>query len=82
VCYWLPATDICGMILNTDESAGGEYKVLVNTKKWYWTGTDLWAELVTKYHSTSKTILRGFGKRCLRLAMCYHSAKGLFAFLK
>jgi hypothetical protein len=30
----------------------------VNTKKWYRRGTDLWAELVTKYHSASKNLLR------------------------
>jgi hypothetical protein len=58
------------------------YTPSVNTKKWYRRGTDLWAELVTKYHSASKNLLRGFGKRCLRSAMCYHSAKGLFALLK
>jgi hypothetical protein len=42
----------------------------------------LWAELVTKYHSVSKNLLRGFGERCLRSAMRHRSAKGLFAFLK
>jgi hypothetical protein len=38
--------------------------------------------LVMKYHSAIKDLLRGFGKRCLRLAMRHHSAKGLFALLK
>jgi hypothetical protein len=35
-----------------------------------------------KYHSARKDLLKGFGKRCLRSAMCHHSAKGLFALLK
>jgi hypothetical protein len=38
--------------------------------------------LVTKYRSTGKNLLRGFGKECLRSAMHHHSAKGLFALLK
>jgi hypothetical protein len=38
--------------------------------------------LVTKYHSTRKDLLRGFGKGCLRSAMRHYSAKGLFALLK
>jgi hypothetical protein len=38
--------------------------------------------LVTKYHSTRKNLLRGFGKGCLRSTMRHHSAKGLFALLK
>jgi hypothetical protein len=38
--------------------------------------------LVTKYHSAGKLSSRGFGKGCLRSAMCHHSAKGLFALLK
>jgi hypothetical protein len=54
----------------------------VNTKKWYRRGTDLWAELVMKYDSASENLLRGFGERCLRSAMCHHSAEGLFALLK
>jgi hypothetical protein len=40
------------------------------------------SSLVTKYHSARKNLLRGFGKRRLRSAMRYRSAKGLFALLK
>jgi hypothetical protein len=42
----------------------------------------LWGELVTKYHSASENLLRGFSERCLRSAMRHHSAKGLFALLR
>jgi hypothetical protein len=38
--------------------------------------------LVTKYHSTRKNLLRGFGKVCLRSAMHYRSARGLCALLE
>jgi hypothetical protein len=37
---------------------------------------------MTKYHSTGKNLLEGFGKGCLRSAMRHHSAEGLFALLK
>jgi hypothetical protein len=38
--------------------------------------------LVTKSHSIRKNLLRRFGKGCLRWAIRYHSAKGLFALLE
>jgi hypothetical protein len=38
--------------------------------------------LVTKYQSARKNLLRGFDKGCLRSAIRYHSAKGLFALLE
>jgi hypothetical protein len=34
---------------------------------------------VMKYHSARKNLFRGFGKRRLRSAMRYRSARGLFA---
>jgi hypothetical protein len=42
----------------------------------------VWAELGDRYHSAGKNLLRGIGKGCLRSAMRYRSAKGLFALSK
>jgi hypothetical protein len=38
--------------------------------------------LVMRYHSARENLLKGFGKRRLRSAICCRSAKGLFALLK
>jgi hypothetical protein len=59
-----------------------EQAVVVNTKKWYRRKADLWVELGDEYHSAWKNLLKGIGKGRLQSALCHHSAKGLFAFLK
>jgi hypothetical protein len=56
--------------------------ILLTPKNGTGEGLTCGPSLVTKYHSATKNLLRGFGKRCLRSAMRHYSAKGLFALYK
>jgi hypothetical protein len=53
---WFPCEDVSVSPEEADECVFlfGSRPAPVNTKKWYGKGTDLWAELVTKYRSAGK----------------------------
>jgi hypothetical protein len=53
----------------------------VNTKNWYKRGTDLWARFGDKSRSTGEDFLHKIRQRCMRSAVCFRSAKGLFALI-
>jgi hypothetical protein len=65
-----------------DGFAQVQRSILITPKNGTRKGLTCGPSFVMKYHSARKGLLRGFGKRCLRLAMRHHSAKGLFALLK
>jgi hypothetical protein len=53
----------------------------VNTKIWYKKESDLWAQLDEKSVQKKESFFKRIRQKSLRSAVCFRSAKGLFALI-
>jgi hypothetical protein len=68
-------------ILCPKTATGAESFVIVNTKIWYMKESYLWAQLGEKICPGEGRFLYKIRQRSLRSAICFRSAKGLFALI-